>query len=262
MPALPLAIAEGPGDGPLAVPARGSGEPPGVAGLGVLTGEIGPELVDRVIEMAGCREKRRRLLPARTVVYFVLGLCLFSGADSMGPPGYRSVMRWLTNGLRDLPGMVLPTSSALTRARQWLGQRPFELLFGLCRGPLAAPGTPGAFAFGLRLVAWDGTGLDAAATPANAAAFGVTQGGDPQLRLVALKEIRSGSTPACRAASDERDEVGCVDGAPAFLGGLDQLECHGDPGGPGAGPLGDLGPVPDRGEGQLDGVGPSINAVA
>ncbi len=62
--------------------------------------------------------------------------------------------------------------------------------------------------------------------------------------------------------ADERDEVGCVDGAPAFLGGLDQLECHGDPGGLGAGPLGDLGPLPDRGEGQLDGVGPSMNAVA
>src|SRR5260221_11792222 len=38
----------------------GPGEPPGGAGLGVLTGEIGPELVDRVIGMAGCREKRRR----------------------------------------------------------------------------------------------------------------------------------------------------------------------------------------------------------
>ena len=62
--------------------------------------------------------------------------------------------------------------------------------------------------------------------------------------------------------ADERDEVGCVDGAPAFLGGLDQLECQGDPGGLGAGPLGDLGPVPDRGEGRLYGVGPSINAVA
>ena len=46
--------------------------------------------------------------------------------------------------------------------------------------------------------------------------------------------------------ADERDEVGCVDGAPAFLGVVDQLECHGDPGGLGAGPLGDLGPVPDR----------------
>jgi hypothetical protein len=64
------------------------------------------------------------------------------------------------------------------------------------------------------------------------------------------------------AGADERDEVGSVDGAPAFLGGFDQLECHGDPGGLRAGPLGDLGPVPDRGEGQLDGVGPSINAAA
>src|SRR5258707_5035565 len=188
MPVLPLAIAGGPGDEPLAMLARGSGELPGVVGLGVLTGEIGPELVDRVIELAGCREKRRRLLPARTVMYFGLGLGLFSGAGSMGPPGYRAVMRWLTNGLRDLPGVVLPTSSALTRARQRLGQRPFELLFGLCRGPLAAPGTPGAFAFGLRLVAWDGTGLDAADTPANAREFGVTQGGGPQLRLVALTQ--------------------------------------------------------------------------
>jgi Insertion element 4 transposase N-terminal len=76
------------------------GRPDLVAGLGVLTCEVTPGLVDEVIEQAGCREKRRRLLPARTVVYFVLGMCLFSGADSAGPPGYRSVMRWLTNGRR------------------------------------------------------------------------------------------------------------------------------------------------------------------
>jgi hypothetical protein len=38
----------------------------------------------------------------------VLGLCLFSGADSMGLPGYRSVMRWLTDGRRHLDGLVLP----------------------------------------------------------------------------------------------------------------------------------------------------------
>ena len=83
---------------------------------------------------------------------------------------------------------MLPTSSALTRARQRLGARPLELLFGLRRGPLAVAGTPGAFAFGLRLVAWDGTGIDAADTPANAAAFGGVQGGGPQLRLLALIE--------------------------------------------------------------------------
>jgi Insertion element 4 transposase N-terminal/Transposase DDE domain len=176
-------------DDDLGLPVRGCG--PGrlcPEGLGVLTGEISPGMVDQVIELAGCREKRRRLLPARTVVYFVLGLCLFSGADSMGPPGYRSVMRWLTNGLRHPGGVVLPTSSALTKARQRLGARPLELLFGLRRGPLAVAGTPGAFAFGLRLVAWDGTGIDAADTAANAVAFGGVQGGGPQLRLLALIE--------------------------------------------------------------------------
>lgn len=159
------------------------------AGLGVLTCEITPGLVDEVIELAGCREKRRRLLPARTVVYFVLGLCLFSGADSVSPPGYRSVMRWLTNGLRPLHETRLPTSPALTRARQRLGSKPLELLFDRCRGPLASAATPGASAFGLRLVAWDGTDLDVAATAPNLAAFGLAaQAGNPQLRLMALIE--------------------------------------------------------------------------
>jgi hypothetical protein len=156
--------------------------------LGVLTVEITPELADEVIELAGCREKRQRLLPAVAVVDFVLGLCLFSGADSCAPPGYRSVMRWLTNGLRHLHGLALPASSALTRARQRLGSKPLELLFDLRRGPLAGEGMAGAFAFGLRLVAWDGTGIDAADTPENAREFGVTQGGNPQVRLLALTE--------------------------------------------------------------------------
>jgi hypothetical protein len=181
-------------------PGLGRGHPWHQVGLGALTCEISPGLVEEVIELAGCREKRQRLLPARVVVYFVLGLSLFSGADSMGPPGYRSVMRSLTNGLRHLHGLALPSSSALTRARQRLGSKPLELLFDLRRGALAAIGTPGAFAFGLRLVAWDGTGLDAADTPANAREFGVTQGGNPQLRLLAL--IECGTHAVIDAAFD------------------------------------------------------------
>jgi hypothetical protein len=61
--------------------------------LGVLTAAIPADLVDEVIEEAGCREKRRRRLPARTVVYFVLGLCLFNAADGICPPGYRAVLK-------------------------------------------------------------------------------------------------------------------------------------------------------------------------
>jgi len=174
------------------VPAAGAGL---LAGLGVLTCDIGPGLVGEVIELAGVREERRRLLPASAVVYFVLGLCLFSGADSIGPPGYRSVMRSATNGLRDAYGTVLPSAAALDKGRERLGSKPFELLFDRCRGPLATAGMPSAFAFGRRVAAWDGTTLDAAPSAGNAAAFGVPRGGRrPQLRLLALTEC---GTRAC-----------------------------------------------------------------
>src|SRR5262249_27679346 len=160
---------------------------PWLAGLGVLTCDIAPGLVSEVIEVAGAREQRRRLLPASAVAYFVLGLCPFSGADSAGPPGYRSVMRSQTNGLREAYGTAVPSAAALARGRERLGSKPFELLFDRCRGPLAAAGSPGAFAFGRRLVAWDGTVLDAVPSPGNAAAFGVPAGGRrPPLRLLAL----------------------------------------------------------------------------
>lgn len=156
--------------------------------------------MDEVVDRAGCREKRARLLPARAVVYFVLGLCLFSGEDSAGPPGYRSVMRSLTHGVRHLAGLGVPSAAALCRARQRLGSKPFELLFDVLRGPLAAAGTPGAFAFGLRVVAWDGTGIDVPGTAGNTAAFGGPAGGGPQLRLMTL--IECGSHALLDAALD------------------------------------------------------------
>ena len=40
--------------------------------VGVLTRAFPPELVDRVVAACGRAEQRRRLLPARLVVYFVL----------------------------------------------------------------------------------------------------------------------------------------------------------------------------------------------
>jgi hypothetical protein len=40
-----------------------------------------------------------------------------------------------------------------------------------------------------------------------------------------------------RAGAGERDGVGCADGAPAFLGGLDQLEGYGGPAASEPGPL-------------------------
>jgi hypothetical protein len=63
--------------------------------VGVLTRAFPPELVDEGIEVTGTREQRRRLLPGRLMVYFVLALWLFRGRNC----GYGQVMAKLTDGL-------------------------------------------------------------------------------------------------------------------------------------------------------------------
>jgi Insertion element 4 transposase N-terminal/Transposase DDE domain len=147
-------------------------------------------LMDEVIGQAGCRERRRRLLPALAVMVFVLGCCLFCGE------GYGEVARKLAGWLAPLAGpggWHLPGTSALARARARLGAAPFELLFARLASPLAGLDTPGAAAFGRLLVALDGTRLDVPFSPGNVAAFGPPprgggggEGGFPQLRLVTL----------------------------------------------------------------------------
>jgi hypothetical protein len=146
-------------------------------------------LIEEVVAEAGCREQRRRLLPAAAVVVFVLGCCLFSGE------GYGEVARHLAGWLGPLAGpggWRVPGSCALARARRRVGPAPLALLFARLAGPLAGPGAPGAFAFGRLLAAIDGTMLDVPCTDANIAAYGPPPsgghgaGGYPQVRLVTL----------------------------------------------------------------------------
>ncbi len=65
-------------------------------GLGVLTRLVHRDLVDEVLVDTGKTERRRRLLPARVVVYFVLAMTLFFD------DAYEEVMRKLVEGLRFL----------------------------------------------------------------------------------------------------------------------------------------------------------------
>jgi hypothetical protein len=156
---------------------------------GVLAAYLPAELVDEAVAATGRGERRRRKLPARAVAYFVITLCLYSGSDSLAPPGYRPVMASLLRGMRAAGGYVLPVSSAFTRARQRLGTAPLRWLFEATRGPLAASGDASAFALGLRLVAWDGTLIATRDLPGLAAAFGpATDRGGPRIRLMTLIE--------------------------------------------------------------------------
>src|SRR6266567_1827531 len=63
--------------------------------IGVLARAFPPEAVDAAVDAAGAREQRRRLLPARLMVYFVLALWLFRGRNC----GYGQVMAKLADGL-------------------------------------------------------------------------------------------------------------------------------------------------------------------
>jgi len=170
------------------------------AGIGVLTWVVAPDLVDAAVGDGLAWEMRLRALPSRLGVYFVLGLCLFSHLP------YGEVLREMTSGLETAltaAGWQVPATTALTRVRRRVGEKPLESLFRrLCPAP--PPGrSPWSHICGLLAVAWDGTTVDGEDSPANTAAFGKPgagsrrpaageqeQGKDaaayPQLRLVAL----------------------------------------------------------------------------
>jgi hypothetical protein len=170
------------------VPAHVSGLPVWQRlGLGVLAEHVPVGVIDEVLTATGRVQQRIRCLPARVTVLFILGLTLFSGA------GYRGVWRELLHSAGVAAGPV-PSSTALTRARRRVGVAPLRELFDRLRGVRAAEATPGAFLSGLRLVAWDGTQLDVAASPDNDAVFvpsrsrkGVAAFG--KVRLLTLIEV-------------------------------------------------------------------------
>ena len=154
-------------------------------GLGILSYVIAPELVDEAVGDGLAWEMRLRSLPSRLAVYFILGLCLFSGQ------AYGQVLRELTAGLDKALGAAgwsLPSTTALTAARRRIGEKPLESLFRRLCSPCSPGRSPWSHACGLLAVAWDGTGIDAAPSPASAAAFGRPGGGPPRARAGQAKK--------------------------------------------------------------------------
>ena len=165
--------------------------------LGVLTRVFPPELVDEVLGECGRVEVRHRLLPARVVVYYVLGLALFSTCS------YEEVMRMLVAGHSWASGWShewsVPTKAALFQARKRLGSEPLRALFDKAVVPLADPKVAGDFYRSWRLMTIDGLCLDVPDTEANVERFGRPassrgdgQGGAfPQVRVLGLAECGS-----------------------------------------------------------------------
>src|SRR5271166_2159034 len=139
--------------------------------VGVLAKAFPRELVDEVIEEAGARERRRRVLPAWLTLYFTLALALFMdrGAARVMRK-LAGVVAWAERGV----AVRVPSEEALSSARSRLGHEP------------------------LRLVSLDGTTLDAQDCEANWQRFGGPpaktaegrrlRGAFPQVRLLVLAE--------------------------------------------------------------------------
>jgi hypothetical protein len=146
--------------------------------------------VKAAIKETGTQHVRERKLHRVAVVFLVIAMGIYTRL-SIG-----DVMSKLAQGLRFVwrdPDHRLPQDSALTYQRYQLGARPLVRLFHRVCHPMATPETRGAFLFGLRLMAIDGTVEDVPDTPANAAVFGRHHGGRgnsafPQLRGVYLAE--------------------------------------------------------------------------
>jgi hypothetical protein len=161
--------------------------------------ELQLEAIGRAVPMAEIKaalqetrvqEARERKLSMVTVMLLTIAMSIYSHL-SIG-----EVMEKIARGLRFIwpnPDYAVPKDSALAYRRYQLGARPLVNLFHRVCRPMATPQTPGAFLFGLRLMAIDGTVEDVPDTAANVAAFGRHTGGRgdsafPQVQGVYLAE--------------------------------------------------------------------------
>jgi hypothetical protein len=146
--------------------------------------------VQAVIREEGAQETRERKFNMVVVVLVVIAMSLYTYLS------IEHVIKRVAQGLRFIwpdPDYAVPGDNAFTYRRYQLNARPMAALcHQVCR-PIATPQTPGAFLFGMRLMALDSSVEDVPDTPENAAVFGRHHGarGDgafPQVRGVYLVE--------------------------------------------------------------------------
>jgi hypothetical protein len=155
-----------------------------------LSQAIPQDTIRAVLQQTVAGQTRERKLTLPVVVWLVIALHIYTTLP------ISAVLAKLARGLRLLwpdPLIALPTDSALSYRRYQVGARPLALLFHQVCQPIATPQTRGAFLFGLRLMALDGTVEDVPDTPANAAVFGrhTSERGAsafPQVQVVYLAE--------------------------------------------------------------------------
>ena len=154
------------------------------------------EVICEQLSLHHAWEERERCLNMVVLIYLLLAAALWTRL---------ALPRVLERLARPLHVLGLPLStmqvrgSAISYRRQQLGIAALQGLLARCCRPLCTPATIGAYRFGKRLMALDGTMQDVPDTEANAAEFSrpSNQYGDgpfPQIRLLVLNECGSHAT--------------------------------------------------------------------
>lgn len=172
-----------------------------------------------ILDELGTWEKRERKLNMLVVLLVVLAACLWTRLS------YVRVLQRLGQSLL-LCGLPLTgqfaSKGAISQRRQQLGAEPLKKLFERHAFPMCTQDTPGAFRFGKRVMAIDGTIQDLPDTEANRMTFSAMSndkgpGPFPQARLVVLVECGSHAIVAAEISGVEQGErTGCYKLLPAI----------------------------------------------
>ncbi|RKN39511.1 transposase domain-containing protein [Streptomyces hoynatensis] len=166
--------------------------------VGLLTRVYPPHLVEHAVRESGRAGQRNRLLPPGKTVYFVLAMCLFSGAPYEQVAGVLSDgLAWVEPNLLNFaagrPGQI-PSTAAISRARRRLGSDPLKALFRTVTSEQEALYS----AQGTRYGRWWLKSLDGGTTAVspskeNLEWFGYAPGGAPgHVRVSALAQCGTG----------------------------------------------------------------------
>ncbi|HOR01364.1 MAG TPA: IS4 family transposase [Anaerolineae bacterium] len=158
--------------------------------LQAISRAVPPEAIEAVLAEHDAKEHRERKLNAFATVLLVVAMSIFAHLSTA------HVLKKIAQGLRYVyadPEVKVAGKAAISYRRYQLGARPLAALFRRVCRPLATPETPGAYLFGRRLMAIDGTIEDVPDTAENAAAFGRLHShrgpaAFPQVRAVYLAE--------------------------------------------------------------------------
>ena len=144
------------------------------------------ELIEEQLSLHDAWEERERALNMVIIIHLLLAAALWTRL---------ALPRVLERLARPLHVLGLPLramqvkGSAISYRREQLGLAPIPGLFARCCRPMCTPATIGAYRFGKRLMALDGTLDEVPDSPANATHFGrLTQGKSrspfPQVRCL------------------------------------------------------------------------------